>query len=343
MNTLKFEILLKDVPLNILINRADSIGDVVLALPIAKYLKEFFPAVKIGFLGRNYTRSVIEACENVDEFIEYEDFLNKPVKICGEVIQCILHVWPNKLIAKRAKKLKIPLRIGTTNRLFHWSTCNKLIRLSRKNSYLHEAKLNLKLLEAFRINKNFSLEEIRESFGLTKIEPLESSYKNLIDKNKFNLIIHPKSQGNAREWSLSNFAALINLLDREKYKIFISGTEKEGKVLKDFLALIGNKATNITGKMKLSQFISFINSCDGLIANSTGPLHITAALGKNTYGIFAPMWPINDVRWGPLGKNAKVFVIEKNCNDCRKNRIECKCIQQVDPFWIKAQLDKDSS
>src|SRR5665647_834862 len=109
---------LKEAPLNIIISRTDSIGDVVLTLPVAKFLKDFFPGIKIGFLGKSYTRPVIEACEYVDEFIQLEDFLNKPVTICGLSPQCILHVFPKRLIAKRAKKIKIPLRIGTTNRLY---------------------------------------------------------------------------------------------------------------------------------------------------------------------------------------------------------------------------------
>jgi heptosyltransferase-3 len=331
---------LKKALLNIIISRTDSIGDVVLTLPVAKFLKEFFPGIKIGFLGKNYTGPLIEACEYVDEFIELEDFLNKSVTICGVPPQCILHVFPNKLVAKRVKKIKIPLRIGTTNRLYHWNTCNKLIKLGRKRSYMHEAILNLKLLKAFNINRDFSLEQIGESFGLTKIQPLNKTFENLTDNKKFNLIIHPKSQGSAREWGLQNFSALIQSLDKKKYKIFISGTEKEKKILQPLFDEVGNEVTDITGTMNLTEFISFINACDGLVANSTGPLHIAAALGKCAYGIFPPLWPMNPTRWAPLGRNAKAFVIEKNCEDCRNNAMECECIKKVDPFWIKAELDK---
>src|SRR5687767_3312057 len=131
------------IPENIIISRTDSIGDVVLTLPMAKIIREKYPDCKIAFLGKEYTKPVIRACAYVDQFISLNDFMNKPVAIAGKPPQCIIHVFPHKAIARRAKELKMRLRVGTTNRLFHWTTCNKLVRLSRKKSDLHEAQLNL--------------------------------------------------------------------------------------------------------------------------------------------------------------------------------------------------------
>lgn len=64
--------------------------------------------------------------------------------------------------------------------------------------------------------------------------------------------------------------------------------------------------------MNLKQFISFIAAADGLIAASTGPLHIAAALGKVALGIYPPIKPMHPPgRWAPLGKNASYLVLEK--------------------------------
>jgi len=210
---------------NIIISRTDSIGDVVLTLPMAKIIKERFPGCKIAFLGKEYTKPVIRACTYVDQFISLNDFMNKKVLIGGRPPQSIVHVFPHKAVARHSRDLGIPIRIGTTNRLFHWTTCNKLVRLSRKNSVLHESQLNLKLLSPLGIKENFSLGRIADSFGLDRIQPLGPSVASLIDPGKYNLILHPKSQGNGREWGLPNFVNLINLLDKDKYRIFISGTD----------------------------------------------------------------------------------------------------------------------
>ena len=44
-------------------------------------------------------------------------------------------------------------------------------------------------------------------------------FKSLIDPQKFNLILHPKSKGSAPEWGLNNFEKLIRLLPKDKFKI----------------------------------------------------------------------------------------------------------------------------
>ncbi len=328
------------IPNNIIISRTDSIGDVVLTLPVATVLKKYFPEMKIGFMGKAYTRPVIEACKNVDEFIDVDDFMHRNVKILGEKPQAILHVLPVPAIAMRAKKLKIPLRIGTTNRIYHWITCNKLVKLSRKNSSLHEAQLNLKLLEPFGITRNFSLDEAGQLFDLDNIQPLSENFSSLIDHHKYNLILHPKSQGNGREWGLKNFIQLINLLDTTEYKIFISGVEKERELLQPIFDMAGEKVTDITGMMNLKEFVSFIAACDGLIASGTGPIHLAGALGKNAFGIYPPIRPIHPGRWAPLGAKAQVFVLHNACTDCKGNKMPCHCIDEVNPIWLKDALDK---
>ncbi len=331
---------MKKAPSHILISRTDSIGDVILTLPVAKFLKDRFPKVKISFLGKNYTRPVIDACIYVDEFVNMDDFLNQTIYSESSLPDCIIHVFPVIEIARRAKQLKIPLRIGTTNRLYHWTTCNELIKLSRKNSDLHEAQLNLKLLAPFGIEQEISCKEIEDSFGLNKIIPLEKVFADLLSRKKYNLILHPKSQGNGREWPLENFVSLIKSLDKERYSLFISGTEKEQQALQPLFEQVGNQVTDITGKMNLSQFIAFINQCDGLIASGTGPLHIASVLGKDTFGIYPPIRPVHPTRWKPIGKRARVFVLEKECNDCKNNPSDCSCMKNVNPGWLKNSIDE---
>lgn len=330
---------MKQVPSNIIISRTDSIGDVVLTLPMATVLKEYFPAVKIGFIGRPYTRPVIEACQYIDEYIDREDFLNKKVTVCGNRPDTIIHVFPDVKIAVKARRLGIPLRIGTTNRVYHWGTCNKLVKLSRRKSYLNEAQLNLKLLQPLGYNTDLSLQQIGSLFGMKRLQPLPERLSALLDTGKFNLILHPKSQGSAREWGLDNFIELINLLDKNVYHIFISGTTKEGQLLHPLFEKAGNWVTDITGQMNLDEFISFIARADGLVANSTGPLHIAAALGKYALGIYPPIRPIHPGRWAPLGPKAKVFVLDKFCNDCKKAPAHCHCITEVRPYLLNEALD----
>ena len=316
----------------IIISRTDGIGDVVLTLPMAAVIKQQFPHARIIFLGKNYTTAIIALSCYVDEIWDDDTFLSltevKQIqKIKEAQVSHIIHVFPNKHIAFIAKKAGIKNRIGTRNRWWHWFTCNKLIKLSRKNSSLHEAQLNLKLLSALGIDKIIELAEIPSYYGFTKLPVLPNHLKELISSDKKNIILHPKSKGSAREWGEENFSRYISSINKEKNKVFICGTKEEGLQIKQ-LIIQHPEAIDLTGKLSLSEYIAFINACDSLIAASTGPLHIAAALGKQAIGLFSPMAPIYPKRWAPIGKNATYLVLDKACNDCRK-QVTCQCIKDI--------------
>lgn len=319
----------------ILISRTDSIGDVILTLPIALVLKKHYPDAHIGFLGKGYTKAVIEACNAIDEFVLDEDFLTT----IPSHWDTIIHVFPRKIVAQRAKQIGIKTRIGTTNRLYHWWTCNKLVSLSRKNSPLHEAQLNLKLLTPLGVNEDYSLSAL-STFKLMDAPALPEHFKVLLAADKYNIILHPKSQGSAREWGLANFIQLIRLLDKNKFHILISGTNAERGLLNELFAVIGNDVTDITGKMSLKEFIAFIAHANGLVANSTGPLHIAAALGKDAIGIYPPLRPMHPGRWAPLGTKTKVFVTDKPCSDCSNIPSTCSCMSNIAPASLSAYLEE---
>ena len=317
---------------HILISRTDSIGDVVLTLPLAGWIRNNFPEVRISFLGRDYTEPVVSISTAIDHFISFDNLKKKPVSeqisiLKHEKIDCVIHVFPKSEISSLMKKAGIKWRIGTKNRMYHWFHCNSLITLSRKQSDLHESQLNFKLLEPFGLDNTPGLHEITELYYFERIAPLDPEFKKLLSADKQNIILHPKSKGSAREWGIENFTLLIKNLPKEKYQIFISGTQQEGKKCEEIFETCP-EVINLTGKMNLNQFISFIHAADGLIAASTGPLHLAAALGKKAIGLFAPMRPIHPGRWKPLGARAIAISINKNCNACAKSG-ECACIREI--------------
>jgi ADP-heptose:LPS heptosyltransferase len=131
-----------------IISRTDAIGDVVLTLPVAGVLRSLYPSARILFLGRAYTRDIIDACTHIDGFLDWDQLKESSpaAQLAATGADTIIHIFPDKTIARAAWKARIPQRIGTTNRLYHWLYCNIRVPLSRKNSPWHEAQLNLRLL-----------------------------------------------------------------------------------------------------------------------------------------------------------------------------------------------------
>jgi heptosyltransferase III len=325
----------------IILSRTDAIGDTVLTLPMAGVLRSLYPGCRILFLGRSYTEAVVSACEHIDAFLNWDEWKVLPPAEAARAMAAtgadtIVHVFPDKRIASLAKRAGLAQRIGTTNRLYHWLTCNRLVRLSRKNSDLHEAQLNLKLLVPLGAKPLYTLDEIGGHYGLTRLPPLPESVAALPDPKRFNLVLHPKSRGSAREWGLENFSELIRLLPQDRFKIFISGTAAEGGLMES-LFRDHPSVTDLTGRLSLGELIAFLASIDGLVAASTGPLHLAAALGIHALGIYPPIRPMHPGRWGPVGPRAKFFVKNIDCAACRKTS-DCTCIRGIPPIEVKDYL-----
>lgn len=321
-------------PKKIIISRTDNIGDVILTLPMAGYLKKIFPNIKIAFLGKKYTQPIVQISADVDEFYDWDEIRksNDPASCLKKInADAIIHVFPNKEISLYARQANIKLRVGTNRRWFHWLNCNHLVNLSRKNSVLHESQLNIKLLGFLKIKTDFSLTELSNLLQLKNPLDIEknSFTEKFLDKEKFNLILHPKTKGSAREWSPENFVKLINELPEEKFRVFVSGTLEEDAFIQTHILSKCPQAISVVGKFSLFDFIKFIRSCDGFVSASTGPLHIASILGKHALGIYPPVQSMSPSRWGPIGKKAECVVGHLDGLNCQKNCSKtalCMCI-----------------
>jgi ADP-heptose:LPS heptosyltransferase len=335
-------------PFTFLVSRTDAIGDVVLTLPVCGRLKQLFPGCRVVFIGRSYTAAVISACPWVDDFLNLDDLLKLDEAAQVTALRlyeaaAILHVFPNKTLARLAQKAKIPLRIGTRNRWQHWLTCNRLVALSRRHSPLHEAQLNPKLLQPLGDTSEPSLAEVAQLVRLQARETVAPQFQQLLNQRRpgqLNVILHPRSRGSAREWGLDNFGWLARLLHQAGHRIFVTGTAAEGEELAAWLQQNAAFITaDLTGQLNLPQFMAFIAAADGLVAGSTGPLHLAAALGRHALGLYPPIRPMHPGRWAPLGPHAEFMVFDKpNCDDCRKQPAACTCIRAIEAAAVAARV-----
>lgn len=330
-------------PSRIIISRTDSIGDVILTFPICQWLRDEFPDAYLIYLGRNYTQSIIESFSMIDEFVSWDDYKNLPKleqmeKFKSIGADCILHVFPNKEIAQIAKKIKIPVRIGTSHRSFHLLTCNYRVSFSRKNSTLHESQLNFHLLKPFGLTSIPTLEELNENIVHWNVQQvnLPPFITDFIGCSTNTAILHPKSQGSAKEWPIEKYVSLANSLIQKGWKIIVTGTENEGLLFRTKLPKT-NQLLDTTGKLSLNELMYLISTSKALIACSTGPLHIAGISGIQTIGLFSPRKPIHPGRWKPIGINVLTIVFDKECQLCKKSK-SCKCIEEISEESIEQLL-----
>lgn len=321
----------------LVISRTDNLGDVILTLPLAGYLKSIMPDLRITFIGKKYTQPVISRCVFVDQFLDREEIIKNPHQLAMVRADTIIFVYPDKELARIAKQVHIRRRVSTAHRWYNWLYCNHLVDFSRLHSNLHESQLNFKLLKPFKLDRDFSINELIPFYGF---RDSEFDFSSLISNDRFNLIIHPKSKGHGREWGLENYFNLIKQLPQEEFSVFITGLKEEEDLIKkempQLLAIPG--VTNMMGKFSLQELSSFVNQADGLVASGTGVLHLASALGKYTIGLFPPIKPIHPGRWGPIGQNATFLVRDIDCNQC-SGGTECLCMKSIAVELVKQKLD----
>ncbi len=131
------------------------------------------------------------------------------------------------------------------------------------------------------------------------------------------------ASGSYKEWPPESFASLAHglLQASKKHVICLTGSpgdrmkgEKIRRMVRD-MAGSSRRVLNLAGKIKLSQFSSFIQGMDLLVSNDTGPLHVAIAVETPTVSLFVPS---NARATGPVQDLAfhRVITKPKPCTPC---------------------------
>jgi len=79
--------------------------------------------------------------------------------------------------------------------------------------------------------------------------------------------------------------------------------------------------------LNLKELAAILNNATLFVGNSTGPMHIAAAVGTFVVGLYSPVKVESPVRWGPLTEKKKIFVPDEDdssrdvMNDIEPNEV----------------------
>jgi heptosyltransferase-3 len=321
-------------PRRILISRSDALGDSLLTLPLCGMLRERYPAAEIFYLGRGYTRPYIEHSRNVSSVLAWDEIAalqrrDRPRVLRDLHADVVLHVFPRREIASLGRRAGIPRRIGTARRWYHWLNCTELVRVSRRDSAWHEAQLNTLVAGSLLgLSEPPPLEALGSRFALVPPAPA-AAVRARLDAHRFNLVLHPLNAQHSARWPLEHFAELVRTLPDDEYNVIVTGAGGDRAVLRSWMNALARPTTEAFDLDPLD-FMALVAGTDGLIAPSTGPLHLAAALGTNALGIFPHADSTSQLRrWRPLGPRAEVITPRTPCLDCAQLGSECGCLSQV--------------
>lgn len=323
-------------PRNILIVRTDRIGDVVLSLPLARIIKQHYPNAKVTFLVRAYTKALVENNHFIDEVIILKEESSK-ILITKNVEQLkqknfdtAIVVYPTFKIALIIFLSGIKYRVGSGYRLYSF-LFNRKVYEHRKDAVKHELEYNLSLLSQLGINhiggtNNVSFDLDVNKSSLNKVESLLSSL-GINNEEKF-VIVHPGSGGSAVDLPLEKFVELVKMLTDKKIKVVLTGSENEKEICNKLV--LNELIFNLAGRLNLEELIALISKSSLLVANSTGPIHIAAALGKYTFGFYPKVKVCSAKRWGPYTEKKFIYEPEIECNNCTVEQCaEVNCMNSI--------------
>lgn len=311
----------------ILISRTDAIGDVCLTLPACMALREKFPNAELVYLCSAYTKEVVACFEPIDAVLTLEELDQASnvtrLDLLGK-FDVVIHLFPNKVLAKWCKEAGVKVRIGTAHRLFHFFTCNIRPRFTRRRSDLHEAQLNFKLLAPLGIQSIPSLDQMNRHLAFL---PQETHGFSEYKKEGQIILLHPKSNGSGVEYPIEKYIELAEKLAQKGYVIYFTGTAKEGMLFRKQIPKVA-QIHDATGQWDIQTFIGVIARSKALIACSTGPYHLAGLAGIKAIGLFSQRKPIHPGRWSALGLNALALTSSGTCIACAAGK-DCKCIEAI--------------
>lgn len=337
-----------NAPENLLIVRTDRIGDVVLSLPLAGLVKKHFPKCKVTYLVRNYTKALVEDHPYIDDIIILNEengkvSVKKNINILKQKsFDVSIVVYPTFIISLILFFSKIKRRIGTGYRWYSF-LYNKKVYEHRKYAEKHELEYNINLLKQIDIDEkilpgsvNFNISVSRSS--KEKIDLIFSS-KEISETEKL-VIIHPGSGGSSVDLPTEKMIALTKLLsETNSIKILITGDRAEKDLCDKFS--ISESVINLAGSLNLSEMKALINRVDIFISNSTGPIHIAAALGIFTIGFYPKILACSPQRWGPFTDKKAIFSPSINCTNCTREQCEkLNCMNSIDIYKVFDEIKR---
>jgi lipopolysaccharide heptosyltransferase II len=186
------------------------------------------------------------------------------------------------------------------------------LRLSRFSG-THETTRNLDVLRYMGIPASVQT----ATFSVTaEDEKWASNFlaTHKIDRRYPLVAIHPGSPIPLKQWLPERYAELADwLIAQKRAQVLFVGVKDEIPIVTEIQGFMQAKSMSIAGKTTLTQLASILHTCNVFIGNDSGPMHLAAAVGTQTIGLYGPGDP---TRFGPMGVRCQTIRRKLDCLPC---------------------------
>jgi len=300
-----------------LILQPGAIGDCILTLPLAAFMKDSLQLGGIDILGHTeYVgilpgRTCVDGIRSIDSMDLHRLFVKTQkfeLKDRDPLINSFAdYAWIVTFLGKPDSSFEENL-IFTAN----CSHSAEVITLSMKppkdfsghisefyiRQFIDQSSLPL---ESCTTQQNDSLVEATKADKRAGKELLRETG---IDPDKKLVVIQPGSGGKRKCWHIDNFLAVTEELVSKSFEVvFLLGPAEQDRFSNATIKNITSVATYLTD-LSLLQALELLSCVDVLIGNDSGIAHLAAGLGVRTLAVFGPT---NPAVYKPVGPDVSVF------------------------------------
>ncbi|MEU8213648.1 glycosyltransferase family 9 protein [Micromonospora sp. NPDC049044] len=271
--------------------RANALGDFIFVLPALDALRAAYPAAEIVLLGAPWhaklwrdrpgpvDRVLVvppapgirapdpgEPESSIDDFLAAATGFDLAVQIHGGGANS------NPLIGRLGARVTVGLRADHAPPLDRWI---------RYVYYQHEV---IRYLEVVGL-VGAAATTITPTLAVTDADRAEAA-RVLGPADRPRVALHPGASDTRRRWPAEGFAEVARELHGDGYEVLVTGTPAEQEVVDRVVAAAGVPVRPQVGTLSLGGLAGCFHDCALVISNDTGPLHLAAAVGAPTVGIF---------------------------------------------------------
>ena len=345
---------IKDEGGPILVIQLGDIGDVVLTLPAIEALGRAFPKRSLVLCVREHARELMEDCPRVHHVLS----VNKQSRKLGAELDHQLQFF--RTLRRYRCALAIELRTGTRGAVIALlSGAHSRIARYANDGTLWRNRLFTHLVKPTRENVQYAAQHnlnIMAPFGLVETDPrptitiagrrrrkAEAIFlRARIPQDRPLVAVHPFSLWKYKEWRLSEMAVLLDrILSEYHCNLVITGAPNERARAKDLIGICNRKPYNLAGETSIGELPAIFEACRLFIGVDTAALHIAAAVGIPTLGIFGPSSWTN---WAPRGRDHLVLKKGLPCQPCSQKGCdgseESRCLTELTAQEVYTMMAK---
>ena len=326
--------------------RPDKIGDVLLATPLIRSLKQLDPGLELTMWVHP---AIADVLANNPDLQSVGATTFRPS--LGEGLDHVKRMRAGKFDAVIFLKDRagshiplswlagIPRRIGSVGKKWYGKLLTQNIDMAWDSVPTHEAELCYQLVERA---VDLKLERLPMSMPVKPED--EVSARELLSKAGVNgdyFCLQAGTGGTSRPWSPENLADVAKqVIAGIGYSCVLTGMKGEIELVSTVAKLIGDSAYSIAGQTDLKSMAAILKGAKGLITGSTGTLHLAAA--QETPIILIEPLPGAEARiskWHPWMSPYKAFPATKVCDGCTfKHCIETgnECLDSISANEVAA-------